>query len=159
MRSIALTFGALCVFGVAGAVAQTSGLRRADGLDWKAAPSDLPPGAEVAILYGDPQSAGPFVVRLRAPAGYQVPAHKHADLETVTVISGVLRYGEGSLLDPRMESFVHAGDFFAAPAGMSHWIAVNQDAVVQVNGVGPWKIDYTDPRDKPQPAQRGAELN
>lgn len=159
MRSNVLAFCALCVFGVAGAAAETSGLRRIDGLEWKPAPGDLPQGAEVAVLYGDPQSPGPFVVRLRAPAGYQLPVHKHRDLETLTVISGVLRYGEGARLDPRAESFVHPGDFLAAPAGMAHWIAVNADAVVQVSGSGPWKIDYLDPRDKPQPAQRGATLD
>ncbi|QGM99004.1 cupin domain-containing protein [Methylocystis parvus] len=152
MRSIALTIGALCAFGGA-ALADVSGLRRADGLDWRPAPSDLPSGAEVAVLYGDPMSSGPFVVRLRAPAGYQVAAHKHPDLETITVISGVLRYGEGQRLDPRSEAFVHAGDFFAAPAGMSHWIAINEDAVIQVSGTGPWKIDYIDPRDRPRAAQ------
>ncbi|WP_457796865.1 cupin domain-containing protein [Methylocystis sp. S23] len=153
MRSIALTFGALCAFGVGGALADASGLRRADGLEWKPAPADLPRGAEIAVLFGDPLASGPFVVRLRAPAGYQVAAHKHPDLETVTVISGVLRYGEGARVDPRAETFIHAGDFLAAPAGMSHWIAVNEDTVVQVSGTGPWKIDYLDPRDKPRSAQ------
>lgn len=153
MRSIALTFGALCAFGAAAALADSSGLRRADSLDWRPAPAELPGGAQVAVLFGDPMSSGPFVVRLRAPAGYQVAVHKHPDLETVTVISGVLRYGEGLRLDPRAETFVHAGDFFAAPAGMGHWIAINEDAVLQVTGTGPWKIDYLDPRDKPRAAQ------
>jgi len=154
MRSIALTLGAVCAFGVAGALAQqTSGLRRADNLDWRRAPGDLPRGAEVAILFGDPTSSGPFVVRLRAPAGYQIAAHRHPDLETVTVISGALRYGEGTRLDPRAETFVHAGDFFAATPGMGHWLTVNEDAVLQVSGTGPWTIDYLDPRDKPKAAQ------
>ncbi|WP_442753485.1 cupin domain-containing protein [Methylocystis sp. JAN1] len=158
MRSIALSFGALCVFGAA-ALAQTSGLRRADGLEWRPAPADLPKGAEVAVLYGDPMSSGPFVVRLRAKAGYQVPVHKHPDLETVTLISGAARYGEGSQSDPRAESFIHAGDFFAAPAGMGHWITLNEDAVLQVSGTGPWKIEYLDPRDKARIQQRGAALD
>lgn len=158
MRSIALTFGALCVFSAA-ALAQTSGLRRADGLEWRPAPADLPKGAEVAVLYGDPRAPGPFVVRLRAKAGYQVPVHKHPDLETVTLISGSGRYGEGLRLDPKAETFIHAGDFFAAPAGMGHWIAVNEDAVLQVSGTGPWTIEYLDPRDKARIEQQGAALD
>lgn len=158
MRSIAITFGAMCAFSVA-ALAQSSGLRRADGLEWRPAPNDLPKGAEVAVLYGDPRAPGPFVVRIRVKAGYQVPVHKHPDLETVTLISGAIRVGEGQKLDPGAESFAHAGDFFAAPAGMGHWIAVNEDAVLQVSGTGPWKIEYLDPRDKARIEQQGAALD
>lgn len=154
MRSVVLAFGALCAFGVYGAAAQTSGLRFADDLEWKPAPADLPRGADVAVLFGDPQASGPFVMRLRAPAGYQVPAHKHADMETATVISGTLRFGEGPRLDPRAEKFLHAGDFIVATPGMAHWFTVNEDAVVQVSGTGPWKIEYLDPRDDPR--QKGA---
>jgi quercetin dioxygenase-like cupin family protein len=157
MRSTVLTFGALCAFGIGGAFAQTSGLRLANELDWKAAPADLPRGAEVAVLAGDPQASGPFVVRLRAPAGYQLPAHRHPDVETVTVISGALRFGEGQRLEPGREKFLHAGDFVAAMPGAGHWFVVNEDAVVQVTGTGPWTIEYLDPRDDPR--QKGASRN
>jgi hypothetical protein len=67
-----------------------------------------------------------------------------------------LRFGEGQQLDPRQEKFIHAGDFVAAPAKMGHWIAVNEDAVIQITGTGPWRIDYLDPRDTPKAAQKGA---
>jgi quercetin dioxygenase-like cupin family protein len=154
MRFVALIISAICALGVGGAFAQSSGLHLADELEWKPAPPDFPHGAEVAVLFGDPQAVGPFVVRLRAPAGYQLPAHKHPDSETVTVISGVLRFGEGQRLDPRAEKFLHAGDFVAAMPGTGHWFTVNEDAIVQVTGAGPWKIDYLDPRDDPR--QKGA---
>ncbi len=150
MRSIFLAFGALCALGAASALAETGSLRRAGELDWKAAPASLPRGAEVAVLFGDPFKPGPFVARLRAPAGYQVSVHKHPDIETVTVMSGVVRFGEGQHIDPRAEKFLHVGDFFAATPGMGHWFVVNEDAVLQVTGAGPWKIEYLDPRDDPQ---------
>jgi quercetin dioxygenase-like cupin family protein len=156
MRSIPFTLGALCAFVIGGALAQTTDIRRAKDLDWKAAPAELPRGAEVAVLFGDPQASGPFVVRLRAPAGYQVPAHKHPDFETVTVISGSLRMGQGQKVDPSAEAFLHAGDFIAAAPGMGHWLVVNDDAVVQVTGMGPWTVDYFDPRDNPR--RKGASL-
>ncbi|PPD43664.1 MAG: hypothetical protein CTY15_08965 [Methylocystis sp.] len=156
MRITSLTIGALFAFGVCSALGQTSGLRLANKLDWKPSPAALPRGAEVAVLFGDPQASGPFVVRLRAPAGYQVPAHKHPDLETVTVISGVLRLGQGQRIDPATETYLHAGDFLYAMPGMGHWIAVNEDAVLQVTGTGPWQVDYFDPRDKPRSRARRA---
>jgi hypothetical protein len=154
MRSRLILLGAVCALSVGGASAE---MRRADTLDWRPAPASLPRGAQLAVLMGDPMAAGPFVVRLRAPAGYQVAAHRHPDRETITVISGALRFGEGTRFDPRGEQFLHAGDFASATPEMGHWFVVNEDAIVQVTGVGPWKIDYLDPRDDPQ--ARGAALD
>ncbi len=151
MRLSALTLGAYCAMGVLGALAE-GGVRQASELDWTAAPPDLPRGAEVAMLYGNPTQAGPFVVRLRAREGYQVPAHTHPDLETITVLSGTLRVGQGKQIDPAAEHYAHAGDFIAAPAGMGHWIVANENVVLQVTGTGPWRIDYLDPRYRPQGA-------
>jgi hypothetical protein len=48
-----------------------------DGIKWTAAPSVLPKGAQISVLYGDPDKAEPFVFRLKLPAGYKVPAHIH----------------------------------------------------------------------------------
>jgi quercetin dioxygenase-like cupin family protein len=154
MRNTILLIGALGALSLGAASAE---MRRGDQLDWRPAPPDLPRGAQVSVLMGDPAAPGPFVVRLRAPAGYQVAAHKHPDVETITVLSGALRFGEGQRLDPQREQYLHAGDFTSAPAGMGHWLVVNEDAVLQVTGMGPWKIDYLDPRDNPQ--ARGAALD
>jgi hypothetical protein len=48
-----------------------------DSLKWTAAPPVLPKGAQIAVLYGDPDKAEPFVFRLKFPAGYKVAAHMH----------------------------------------------------------------------------------
>jgi hypothetical protein len=42
-------------------------------IKWGAAPAMLPPGAEAAVLFGDPSKEGLFVLRLKFPAGYRVP--------------------------------------------------------------------------------------
>ena len=52
-----------------------------DDLKWGPAPSGLPAGAQLALLYGDPSKEGPFVVRLKLPPSYQIPAHRHATAE------------------------------------------------------------------------------
>ena len=41
-------------------------------LQWGDAPPALEKGAQVAVLSGDPGKAGPFVIRLKAPAGFKV---------------------------------------------------------------------------------------
>lgn len=149
MRTFALQIsaGAFFAFSSSGAVAESASVVLANGLVWKAAPGAFQRGAEVATLFGDPTKAGPFVIRLRAPGGYQIAAHSHEDMELLTVISGAFRFGQGKQIDPGVEKFVHAGDFVAIPPGVEHWLVANEDAVVQVNGVGPMKINYLDPRD------------
>ena len=121
-------------------------------LVWRKAPPSFPPGSEVAVLHGDPSKEGPFVLRARAPKGFCLPAHTHPAPEIVTVLSGVLRVGLGASVDPLKERLVPAGGFSAMPAGVAHWLAIEEDAVVQINGVGPWGIDYLDPKDDPRKA-------
>ncbi|QLH41447.1 MAG: cupin domain-containing protein [Coxiellaceae bacterium] len=59
------------------------------------------PGVKRAILYGDPNKAGPFTIRLKFPANYQVLAHTHPGLEQDTVISGSLYLGVGKHFDEK----------------------------------------------------------
>src|SRR5688500_5261546 len=61
---------------------------RGDAVTWGPAPPSLPPGAQAAVLMGHPAKEGPFVLRLRFPAGFIVPPHRHTKDEFVTVISG-----------------------------------------------------------------------
>ena len=37
-----------------------------ESLEWTAAPPVLPKGAQIAVLYGDPDKAEPFVLRLKS---------------------------------------------------------------------------------------------
>jgi hypothetical protein len=60
---------------------------------WGAAPPMLPAGAQIAVLAGDPTKAGPYTVRLKFPANYDIPAHSHPTDENVVVVSGALFTG------------------------------------------------------------------
>jgi quercetin dioxygenase-like cupin family protein len=93
-------------------------------------------------------------MRVRAPAGYQLAPHTHPGLEMVTVLSGVLRIGVGKHVDPGMERFIHAGGFTVMPPGLAHWVAVNENVVLQISGMGPWGINYLDPMDDPRVAKK-----
>src|SRR3954467_183123 len=67
-----------------------------DQVKWGPAPPSLPPGAQAAVLAGDPRQAGaPYTVRLQLPDGYKVPPHWHPVDENVTVLKGSLRMGRG----------------------------------------------------------------
>jgi hypothetical protein len=59
-------------------------LVKPDALIWKDSPN-LPKGAQVAILVGDPTKPGEVVVqRLKFPPNYHVPPHTHPYAEFCT---------------------------------------------------------------------------
>src|SRR5690349_820152 len=68
-------------------------------LQWKDGPPSLPKGAKFALLEGNPAKPGPFVIRVKLPAGYRVPPHTHPKRERITVISGTMYIGMGEKFD------------------------------------------------------------
>ena len=89
-----------CISGTAVAQEHKAKAVTPEALQWAPAPPVLPKGGQMAVLAGDPGKKGQFfVVRLKAPAGYKIPAHQHPTAEAVTVISGDLHYGMGDKLD------------------------------------------------------------
>ncbi|MBG0799795.1 cupin domain-containing protein [Methylocystis sp. L43] len=119
-------------------------------MQWEAAPSSLPGGAEMAVLYGDPSREGDFVVRIKAPKGYRVPPHTHPKAELVTIISGAFSFGRGQAADRATVEKLPAGSFISMPAGVLHYVFVDEDSVLQITATGPWQIDYYDPKDDPR---------
>ena len=91
----------------------------ASSLKWGPAPSVFPEGAQVAVLSGDPFKDGPYVLRLKMPKGYKVPAHNHPTTENVTVISGNFHIGMGDKLDEKKGIELRAGGYGEAPAKMN----------------------------------------
>ncbi len=67
-------------------------------LKWVDVPT-LPPGAKVAVIEGPPNEAVPFMMRLKFPADYKIPAHWHQTIEHLTVLSGTFNMGIGDKLD------------------------------------------------------------
>ena len=61
------------------AVAQTPAhvMENVGAAKWGPAPPMLPPGAQIAVLAGNPTQAGLYTVRLKFPAKYDIPAHSH----------------------------------------------------------------------------------
>ena len=77
---------------------------------WGPAPPMLPPGAQIAVLAGDPTKAAPYTVRLKFPANYDIPAHSHPGDEHVVVVSGELFMGMGTKLDKKRRTWVSASE-------------------------------------------------
>ena len=119
-------------------------------IEWGPAPAVLPPGAEAAVLFGDPSKEGLFVLRLKLPAGYSVPPHTHPVDEVVTVISGTFSMGMGETADKSSAQPLPAGSFFALPPGTAHYVFIGEATVVQISTVGPWDLTYVNPADDPR---------
>lgn len=123
----------------------------ADSIRWGVAPPSLPAGAQAAVLLGHPSKTGPFVIRLKFPAAYVIPPHRHSKDEMVTVISGQFRIGTGEMLDRTSMQTLAPASFVHLPAGMAHYaVAADVETVVQINGVGPFDVTYVNPRDDPR---------
>lgn len=123
-----------------------------EAVKWGPAPPSLPKGAMAAVLSGDPSKAEPYVLRLKMPANYQIPAHHHPTTENVTVVAGSLNAGMGDKLDMKATQALGPGGFASLPANMNHFVWASMETIVQVHGMGPFAIVYANPADDPSKA-------
>ena len=122
----------------------------ADTIQYGPVPPFIPPGAQLAVLEGNPMaSTGDFTIRIKMPDGYRFPPHWHPNRENVTVISGTFKLGMGDKFDEsKMETF-GPGSFAYLDPDMHHYAIASGDAVVQVHGMSPVKFNYVNPNDDP----------
>jgi mannose-6-phosphate isomerase-like protein (cupin superfamily) len=110
----------------------------------------LRPGAEIAVVSGDPDKAGaPFVMRMRYQGVVRVPPHWHPTDEHITVLSGTFMVGMGEREDKSSAMELAAGGYAFVPQKMPHYAWSKGDTVVQVHGIGPFAINYVNPADDP----------
>jgi len=126
-------------------------------LDWQPAPATLPAGARMAVLEGDPSKEGPFTIRIEAPAGYKVAPHTHPEIEHVTVLSGRAGIGLGETWDGEKIEYAGPGGFFVMHPSVAHFAMVQEDSILQIHAVGPWRLDYVNPADDPRSQPATAE--
>ena len=136
-------------------VAQTSQPQNAftpDQVKFGPAPPFLPPGAQLAVLEGDPMaSSGDFTIRLKMPDGYKVAPHTHPNRENVTVLSGTLKVGMGDQFDASKMMSFGAGSFAYLDPSMHHYAGASGETVIQIHGMSPVKFNYINPADDPTP--------
>jgi quercetin dioxygenase-like cupin family protein len=118
-------------------------------IEWKPAPG-MPKGAQMALLYGDPSKEGPFVVRLKIPAGYKFPAHTHPYDHNVTILSGSVHVGMGEKLDEKNAQQLKAGGYVHVPKGINHYAWFTEETIFQDNSMGPAGVTYANPADDPR---------
>jgi hypothetical protein len=121
-----------------------------DQIQYGPVPAFLPPGAELAVLEGNPMAAtGDYTVRLKLPDGYKVAPHWHPKRENVTVISGTLKVGMGDKFDESKMMSFPATSFAYLDPSMHHYAMGSGETVLQIHGMSPLKFNYIDPNDDP----------
>lgn len=164
MRTIASVITAAAIFGsTALAVVQAQGhshvIQAVTEAKWGPAPPMLPPGAQIAVLSGDPGKSVPYAVRLRFPANYVIPAHSHPTDENVVVVSGAVSFGIGNAVDKgaATNKTLPPGGYALQPAGMNHFAYTTQESTIVLFGVGPVEFNYVNPADDPRHAKKTSD--
>jgi len=142
---------ALLVGGVPfSAIAQEAATFQGDDLKWGPASPAMQKGAQGVALVGDPGKEGPYVIRVKFPAGYKVAPHSHPNDENVTVISGMFHFAIGDKFDETKGTALKPGGFAQAPKGVKHFAWASQETVIQLHGMGPQNLIYVDDADDPR---------
>jgi hypothetical protein len=123
-----------------------------DKVQWGPAPPVFQPGAQFAVIAGDPGKPGPFIVRLKVPDGYKIMPHWHPTVENVTVLSGEFHVGMGDKFDESSMVTLPAKSTAVVPIHHNHYAMAKGETEVQVNGTGPFKLTYVNPADDPSKA-------
>jgi quercetin dioxygenase-like cupin family protein len=114
-----------------------------------AVPPNLPAGAQLGVLRGDPGKKGPFAIRFKMPDGYTIPPHWHTNDEELTVLSGTFLLSMGDKFDATTAHALSAGAYHFLPGKMHHAAAAKGDTVLEIHGMGPFDIHYLNPADDP----------
>jgi quercetin dioxygenase-like cupin family protein len=128
-------------------------------LEWHDQPA-LAPGAKFAVLLGEPAGSGPYVVRLRAPAGHRVMPHSHPEERVYTVLSGTFSLGFGhQYLESRLEDYPEGSVVIVRKDRLHSQLARASGYVVQIEGVGPTAVRYLSPADDPRLPPNSAPMS
>jgi len=115
-----------------------------EAMVWVDGPPTLPPGSKMAILEGSPKAEGMFTMRVRIPAGSAIPPHSHPRQERVTILSGAVDLGFGSVANAANTKRYAAGSFYVNPPRVMHFLFFPEATEMQMTGVGPWELQTSD---------------
>ena len=117
----------------------------------KVAPSKVVPGAYQAIVWGNPAKPGEvYIVRNRFTPGTFSPPHFHPETRYITVLKGTWWVGSGPKFDKDATTPVPAGSTVVHHPNQIHWDgAKDEEAVVQIIGIGPSATIRVDASGKP----------
>jgi hypothetical protein len=98
------------------------------------------------VISGNPAEPGvPFVIRIYNTENQVVPPHWHPEDEHVKVIKGIWCVGDGDTFDKSSLREMNVGDYVFVPKQMHHFAWSKTPTVLQIHGIGPFKMNLADP--------------
>jgi hypothetical protein len=148
-RTFAACFAAVSVltFGASGIAKDSPDFVRIAPLDlnWHDVPNGH--GVQQAILLGDPNKPGMYVIRVKFPPHIMDVPHWHLNARYVTVLEGTWYTGTGDTFDFSRAVALKPGSFMLHPAKATHWDGSGsaETVIVQIIGEGPATTTQVDP--------------
>ena len=123
-------------------------------IEWKPFAA-FPPSVRLAVVVGEPSKPGPYMIRVKAPAGVKFMPHKHPEDRIYTVMSGVFYIGLGDRFDGDKVNAYPPGSVIVLPGNTPHfhW-AKSGEYVTQISAIGPLGLEYLDSGDDPRRQKR-----
>ncbi len=114
-------------------------------MHWKDVPGGH--GAQAAVLLGDPDKPGIYVIRAKFPPYVMDRPHWHPNARYVTVLEGTWYTGTGDTFDLSRAVPLKPGSVMLHPAKATHWdgSAGPETVIVQITGEGPGDSTAVDP--------------
>ena len=98
------------------------------------------------VVSGNPEVEGaPFVIRMHNYDNQVLPPHWHPGDEHVVVVKGTWYIAAGDAWDRSAMREMNVGDYIFVPKNMRHFGISKGETVVQIHGIGPFKIVLADP--------------
>ena len=111
----------------------------------------FPKGAQSMLIHGDPAKPEFFIIRLKFPPNYIVPAHTHPRFESVTILTGKMGHGMGEKVDTTKGRMLGAGSLLLLPENHAHYVWTgDEESIIQVAATGPFDIVYVNPDEDPR---------
>jgi len=102
-------------------------------------------GQVITRLSGDPDIAGaPFVIRIANVDGQIVFPHWHPEDEHIVVVQGTWYLGAGDRFVRGDLQELTVGAYALVPKKMNHFAWSQGATVIQVHGIGPFRINFVD---------------
>jgi len=123
----------------------------APGMQW-AEPKAIPAGTKMIMVYGNPAEPGPYIFRVRFPAGYRLPPHRHVDQRQVTVLEGSYWSAVGEVFEQDKLKRFGPRDHYITEGNVPHFAWAETEVLIQEAGIGPIAdpIQYVRPEDDPR---------
>jgi hypothetical protein len=98
-------------------------------------------------IHGDRTKPGePFVIRIHAEAGFVIMPHLHPVDENIVVIRGSWAFAMGEHFNKQRLEPMEVGAYAFGPGNMAHFAFSKTDTVIQVHGVGPFRVKWVAPQ-------------